>query len=136
MLSMHHWLRSTRRHLKLQLVIFFVLDADDTHKTFQLLAYRQRMILAKTFRAQKAMACHISVQWMETWSASEIEGQMHLDVFEVEDPTSMDLADFVNGMDARSRVFRWTEVRRPHPTSSARSQLPAEYSDRACIVPC
>ena len=85
-------------------------DDEERHRPLQLIALRPRCALTQTFRNEKAVVCHMSVQWLEVWATRGDADNPQLDAFEVEDPTYLDLADFVSSVDRRNSVWCWKEV--------------------------
>ena len=89
---------------------FSICSSAGEHRVFQLLAFKQGLSLVKTFRARQAFACKVTVAWQEIWATRGRGAHMiALDIFELENPASMDLADFVKNAQDRDSLYAWTE---------------------------
>ena len=85
-------------------------EGGERHRAFQLLAFKPTVSLVRSFRKRKAFVCKMSVMWLPTWAARNLDTAPLLDVFEVSDPEHIDLHDFVRGIDDRGKFCSWSEV--------------------------
>ena len=94
---------------------FFSVNTDEAqrpefHKVFQLVSFKQGTSLVRTFRPNKKWQCKVGILELEHWARRADGPSWQLDVFEMQDPTNVELTSLIGTVDSRSQVFHWREV--------------------------